>query len=376
VCPADLVSQCRLRYVSAAFNRLLCKEALYPAQKLQFSHVCLQPVLVRTIMSLPQQLRYESDFDQLPHNIPISATIADIEEKKGFIDYFRFVIEVKTKGGSKYLIYRRYREFFNLHQILESRYSPEDAEKPSPNTCILPPLPGKVFIGNKQEIAESRIPELNTYMKRLLGLPTWLLLDEALRMFFYQTDQDSQHEPRALRRLRPPTRKVKTVKPKMDLFSSPRAEAMFDFRGNSEAELNLKRGEVIFLLQRVNADWLEGTVNNQTGIFPQSFVKIIKPLPETDTEGAGDGPTYSCLRCFLLTPSGVDTRNVFKIDDIALNYRDPEGDLIRILDDEDIQLMIKEGRGQQQKVKRPVNQFPWELHVTLVSDFSVYNTEA
>lgn len=29
-----------------------------------------------------------SDFDQLPHNIPVSATIADIEEKKGFIDYF------------------------------------------------------------------------------------------------------------------------------------------------------------------------------------------------------------------------------------------------------------------------------------------------
>uniref|UniRef100_A0A8P4GEL7 Neutrophil cytosol factor 4 n=1 Tax=Dicentrarchus labrax TaxID=13489 RepID=A0A8P4GEL7_DICLA len=337
-------------------------------------------------MSLPQHLREESDFDQLPHNIPISATIADIEEKKGFIDYFMFVIEVKTKGGSKYFIYRRYREFFNLHQILESRYSPEDPERPGPNNCVLPTLPGKVFLGNKQEIAESRIPELNTYMKRLLGLPTWLLMDEALRMFFYQTDQDSQQKPRALRRLRPPTRKVKTVKPKMDLFSSPRAEAMFDFRGNNKTELNLKRGEVIFLLQRVNADWLEGTVNNQTGIFPQSFVKIIKPLPDSDTEGEGESLTYSCLRCFLLTPSGVDTshslpvmslfRNVFKVDDIAVNYRDPEGDLIRILDDEDIQLMIKESRRQQDKVKRPVNQFPWELHVSLASDLSVYNSEA
>ncbi|XP_028257516.1 neutrophil cytosol factor 4 [Parambassis ranga] len=346
-----------------------------------------------------QQIRDESDFDQLPHNIPVSATIADIEEKKGFIDYFRFAIEVKTKGGGKYLIYRRYREFFNLHQILEARYFPENPEKPGPNTCILPSLPGKVYIGNKQEIAESRIPELNTYMKRLLALPTWFLLDEALRMFFYQTDQDSEHQPRALRRLRPPTRKVKTVKPpKMDLFSSPRAEAMFDFRGNGKAELNLKRGEVIFLLRRVNADWLEGTVNNQTGIFPESFVKIIKPLPESDSEGEGGGYTYSCLRCFLLTPSGVDTRdvcvqedltiqptyydllarmrNVFKVDDIALNYRDSEGDLIRILDDEDIQLMIKESRGQQGDIKRPVNQFPWELHVTMASDLSVYNTEA
>ncbi|NP_001027719.1 neutrophil cytosol factor 4 [Takifugu rubripes] len=347
-------------------------------------------------MSL-QQLRDESDFDQLPHNVAVTATIADIEEKKGFIDYYRFVIEVKTKGGSKYFIYRRYREFFTLHQTLESKYSPEESDRQGQNTCPLPPLPGKVFLGNKREIAEGRIPELNTYMKRLLGLPAWFLLDDTLRMFFYQTDQDSQQQPRALRRLRPQTRKVKTIKPKMDLFSSPRAEVMFDFRGNGKEELNLKKGEVIFLLQRVNADWLEGTVNNQTGIFPQSFVKIIKPLPDSNTEGEGEGHTYSCLRCFLLTPSGVDTRdvcveeelttqptykdllfhmrNVFKVNDIALNYRDMEGDLIRVVDDEDIQLMIKESRGQESKIKRPVNQFPWELYVTLASDFSVYNTE-
>nr|XP_057943166.1 neutrophil cytosol factor 4 isoform X2 [Doryrhamphus excisus] len=321
-------------------------------------------------MTLPQQLRSKSDFDQLPDNVPISATIADIEEKRGFIDYFRFVIEVKTKGWSKYLIYRRYREFLSLHQILESRYSPEDPDRPSPNTCVLPSLPGKVFIGNKREIAESRIPELNTYMKRLLGLPTWLLLDEDLRMFFYQTEMDSQQQPRALRRLRPPTRKVKTVKPKTDLFSSPRAEAMFDFCGSSKAELNLKR---------------------------ESFVKIIKPLPESESEGEGEGSTYSCLRCYLLTPNGVDTRDVcvqedltiqpthkdlmsrmrdvFKVDDIAVNYRDPEGDLIRILDDEDVQLMIKESRGQPVAVQRPVNQFPWEVHVTLASDISVYNVD-
>ncbi|XP_037328777.2 neutrophil cytosol factor 4 [Pungitius pungitius] len=349
-------------------------------------------------MSLLQQLREESDFDQLPDDIPVSTTIADIEENKGFIDYFVFVMEVKTKGGSKYLIYRRYRDFFNLHQVLESRYSPENPDRSGPSTCVLPSLPGKVFIGNKREIAESRIPELNTYMKRLLALPTWLHLDEALRMFFYQTEQDSQHHPSALRRLRPPTRKVKTVKPKMDLFSSPRAEAIFDFRGNSKAELNLKKGEVIFLLQRVNADWLEGTANNQTGIFPQSFVKIIKSLPESDSEGEGGGPCYSCLRCFLLTPSGVQTRdvcvqedlsiqpahkdllsqmrNVFKVDDIALNYRDPEGDLIRLLDDEDVQLMVRESRGRRGKVNRPVNQFPWELYVTLACDLSVYRAEA
>lgn len=352
-------------------------------------------------MSLPQQLRDESDFDQLPDNIPVTATIADIEEKKGFIVYFMFVIEVKTKGNSKYLIYRRYRQFFALHQSLELKYS-SDAQT-GYYTSQLPVLPGKVFMGNKKEIAESRIPELNNYMKRLLCLPTWVLLDDLIRMFFYQTELDSQQVPRALRRLRPPTRRVKTVKSKTDLFSAPRAEAVFDFSGSGRLELSLKAGDVIFLLRRVNADWLEGTVRDKTGIFPESFVNIIKALPESDSDEEGGASksgkqgSYSCLHCYLLQPEGIETRDicveedlsirpshedllsrmrdVFHVEDIALNYRDPKGDLIRILDDEDVALMVQESKHTGSKVKRPVNQYPWELLVTHAKDLTVYNTE-
>lgn len=52
-----------------------------------------------------------------------------------------FVIEVKTKGGSKYLIYRRYRQFYALQSKLEERFGPEN--KTSPFTCSLPTLPGR-----------------------------------------------------------------------------------------------------------------------------------------------------------------------------------------------------------------------------------------
>ncbi|KAL6461920.1 hypothetical protein MHYP_G00300650, partial [Metynnis hypsauchen] len=50
-----------------------------------------------------------------------------------------FVIEVKTKGGSKYLIYRRYRQFFALHQKLELKFSRE--AQSGPYTFVLPTLP-------------------------------------------------------------------------------------------------------------------------------------------------------------------------------------------------------------------------------------------
>ncbi|OWK59481.1 Neutrophil cytosol factor 4 [Lonchura striata] len=79
------------------------------------------------------------DFDQLPDDVPVSANIADIEEKKGFTNYYMFVIEVKLKGGGRYLIFRRYREFYALHTKLEQRYGPESNN--SPFTCTLPVLP-------------------------------------------------------------------------------------------------------------------------------------------------------------------------------------------------------------------------------------------
>lgn len=47
---------------------------------------------------------------------------------------------MKTKGGSKYLIYRRYRQFHALQSKLEERFGPEN--KSNPFTCSLPTLPG------------------------------------------------------------------------------------------------------------------------------------------------------------------------------------------------------------------------------------------
>ena len=41
------------------------------------------------------------------------------------------------------------------------------------------------------------------------------------------------------------------------LLTPPSPQALFDFTGNSKLELNFKVGDVIFLLSRINKDWLE-----------------------------------------------------------------------------------------------------------------------
>uniref|UniRef100_A0A8D2PAJ1 Neutrophil cytosolic factor 4 n=1 Tax=Zosterops lateralis melanops TaxID=1220523 RepID=A0A8D2PAJ1_ZOSLA len=324
-----------------------------------------------------------SDFDQLPDDVPVSANIADIEEKKGFTNYYMFVIEVKLKGGGRYLIFRRYREFYALHTKLEERYGPESSN--SPFTCTLPVLPGKVFVGAKKEIAENRIPILNVYMKNLLCLPAWVLMDEDVRLFFYHSTFDGEQVPHRLRRLRPRTRRVKSISdqgPIFDRTAAPRAEALFDFPGTSKLELSFKKGDLIYLLSKVNKDWLEGTADGATGIFPCAFVKIIKDLPQQEV-------TVNKVRCyyydetmstirytsqefldFLGSIHFFSPRQEFNQDDIVLNYRDPGGDLIRLLSDQDVELMVSQSRRSPSEK----HFFTWKLHITHKDDLGVYNT--
>ncbi|KAF6340003.1 neutrophil cytosolic factor 4 [Rhinolophus ferrumequinum] len=170
-------------------------------------------------------------------------------------------------------------------------------------------------------------------------------------------------------------------------------QALFDFTGNSKLELNFKAGDVIFLLSRINKDWLEvrvearaeGTVRGATGIFPLSFVKILKDFPEEDD------PT-NWLRCYYYedtistikdiaveedlssTPLFKDLlelmRREFQREDIALNFRDADGDLVRLLSDEDVRLMVR----QAQALPSQKRLFPWKLHVTQKDDYKLYNT--
>lgn len=63
-------------------------------------------------------------------------------------------------------------------------------------------------------------------------------------------------------------------------------------------------------------------------------------------------------------------RQEFNQDDIVLNYRDPDGDLIRLLSDQDVELMVSQSRRSPSEK----HFFPWKLHITHKDDLSVYNT--
>lgn len=57
-----------------------------------------------------------------------------------------------------------------------------------------------------------------------------------------------------------------------------RAVACFDYQASAGDELSLAPGVEIVLLDTVGADWFLGRIGPREGIFPASFVEVTKPL--------------------------------------------------------------------------------------------------
>ncbi|GFR98946.1 sorbin and SH3 domain-containing protein 1 [Elysia marginata] len=54
------------------------------------------------------------------------------------------------------------------------------------------------------------------------------------------------------------------------------AKAKYNFAGQSSVELSLKKGELVTLLRHVDENWCEGRIHGQQGIFPTSYVEILR----------------------------------------------------------------------------------------------------
>lgn len=53
--------------------------------------------------------------------------------------------------------------------------------------------------------------------------------------------------------------------------------ALFDFKSDYSEELDLKVGDTIRVVSRLDENWLHGELNGRQGRFPTNFVEFLTP---------------------------------------------------------------------------------------------------
>eukprot|EP00063_Salmo_salar_P040735 XP_014015570.1 PREDICTED: vinexin-like isoform X1 [Salmo salar] len=70
------------------------------------------------------------------------------------------------------------------------------------------------------------------------------------------------------------------------------ARAKFNFQAQSPKELSLQKGDIVYILRQVDANWFEGEHHGRAGIFPTTYVEIV---PATEKPTPIKSPTIQVL---------------------------------------------------------------------------------
>ncbi|KAK5985617.1 DH domain-containing protein [Trichostrongylus colubriformis] len=106
----------------------------------------------------------------------------------------------------------------------------------------------------------------------------------------------------------------------------PYARAVYPFTAEFANELSLNVDDIVTLTRRVDKDWLEGSVNGKSGIFPQSFVQIVVNLPsdgQSDSENKRHSTTEEGIGFAIVRHDFIARQN----DELTVKM----GDSVRIL---------------------------------------------
>ena len=116
----------------------------------------------------------------------------------------------------------------------------------------------------------------------------------------------------------------------------PYGLALYNFVPQFENELGFKKGEMIFLLQHVDSDWMEGELDCQQGIFPRSYVTIVVDCPDL-VPGLEVGLVAGSEYRVVFTFTGEREGDLTVV----------EGDLVTILSQTDHHwCLVRDSRGQ------------------------------
>ncbi|XP_025086760.1 SH3 domain-containing RING finger protein 3-like [Pomacea canaliculata] len=60
----------------------------------------------------------------------------------------------------------------------------------------------------------------------------------------------------------------------------PCARALFSYEASEKDDLPFKKGDIVSLRRQIDDNWYQGELNGQIGVFPSSYVQVLVPLPQ------------------------------------------------------------------------------------------------
>ncbi|XP_063314185.1 sorbin and SH3 domain-containing protein 2 isoform X15 [Pelobates fuscus] len=122
-----------------------------------------------------------------------------------------------------------------------------------------------------------------------------------------------------------PTEKAQPVRPPppAQIREIGEAVAKYNFTADTNVELSLKKGDRVMILKKVDQNWYEGKIpgTNRQGIFPTSYVEIVKKSP---SKSVGDSPdrsipqSYSSERLHNMSTSTLTTSKRIRTPPLTL----------------------------------------------------------
>ena len=75
----------------------------------------------------------------------------------------------------------------------------------------------------------------------------------------------------------------------LESFVAPYGMTLYSFLAESPNELSFNENEIVYLIQHVDSQWIEGQIDDKIGIFPANFVSIVVDCPYAyDTDNTTD----------------------------------------------------------------------------------------
>uniref|UniRef100_A0A667W8K7 Sorbin and SH3 domain containing 2 n=1 Tax=Myripristis murdjan TaxID=586833 RepID=A0A667W8K7_9TELE len=138
----------------------------------------------------------------------------------------------------------------------------------------------------------------------------------------------------------PSTEKQQPVRPPPPAHVREIGEAVarYNFNADTNVELSLRKGERVILIRQVDQNWYEGKIpdTNKQGIFPVSYVDIVKRSPSKSPTHHGDPHGYPGNR----TPSSTPIK-VVKLFQALYNYLPRNEDELELKEGDIVDVMEK-----------------------------------